>query len=96
MRNTVIALMLTGSLSACAEGEAAWSAANTAGAAANKATAANAKATIDNLATAQVNQLCLTPYVELVVNGTGNPSFPAAVIKLCGQPSGLLLYEPTK
>lgn len=80
-------------LSACVQWDTAVSGANTYAAAEIKAQQKNAQGVNDNTAAAWADSGCAIPYGELVRNGSGNPNMPAAIITLCGSPSGYTMVH---
>lgn len=93
MRFRSLALMgaiiaLSSCLSGCAGFDAAWSGVNTYYSGELNNTVKNIQGVNDNAAKTWADAGCATPYGELVRNGSGNPNLPAAIITLCGAPSG--------
>ena len=87
-----VPLMVAGavlaSLSACAEWNAGVSSVNSYVGQQITAQQQNIQGANDNAAKAWAETGCAIPYGELVRNGSGNPNLAAAVIELCGAPSG--------
>jgi hypothetical protein len=86
---------VTLAMSGCAEMQASWSGVNTATATSIKATQKNLQGSNDNIAQAWADSGCAIPYGEVVRNGSGNPNLPAAIITLCGAPSGFTMIHST-
>ena len=83
------AIVALGSLlSGCAYLDAAVGGVNTYTAGETKAVQKNVQGANDNAAAIWADAGCAIPYGELVRNGSGNPNLPAAIITLCGAPSG--------
>jgi outer membrane lipoprotein SlyB len=82
------AALIAVSLSGCAGFDAAWSGANNYYSGELNKTVKNIQGVNDNAAKTWADAGCATPYGELVRNGSGNPNLPAAIIALCGAPSG--------
>ena len=93
MKKLIITCAAVALLSGCAEIQAGWSSVNTATSAGIKATQKNVQGTNDNAAQAWADSGCAIPYGEVVRNGSGNPNLPAAVITLCGAPSGFTMIH---
>lgn len=89
MRAFALALLLAG----CAEVNAGAGAATNYVAGQSKAAAANVLAANDTAASIWAEVGCATPYGEVARNGTGNPEFAAAIVALCGPPSGFALIR---
>ena len=81
----------TAALSGCVQWDSAVSAANTYASAEIKAQQKNIQGINDNAAAAWADAGCAIPYGEMVRNGSGNPNMPAAVVALCGAPSGFTM-----
>lgn len=86
----LLGLMSVG-LGACDTVNAAWSGANTYYASQSKGLVKNIQGSNDNAAGTWAEAGCAIPYGELVRNGSGNPNMPAAVVTLCGAPSGFTM-----
>jgi hypothetical protein len=78
-------------LSGCTGFDAAWSGANNYYSGELKTTQKNIQGVNDNSAATWADAGCAIPYGELVRNGSGNPNMPAAVVTLCGAPSGFTM-----
>jgi hypothetical protein len=77
----------------CTSWNSGVSAVNTYTSAQITAQQSNVQGVNDNAAALLAASICATPYGELVRNGSGNTNFPAAVIKICGAPSGMAVLE---
>ena len=85
----LVAAMLTG----CAGFDAAVSGANTYVAGELRAQQKGIESANDNVAATWAMSGCAIPYGEIVRNGSGNPNLAAAVITLCGSPSGTTIIR---